>query len=347
MSGMLDAVADRLQWMDRWRACGREPFAHPAYCQLFAGDGDNAVALVLEHADGFALLPLMIRPIPGAQVGTNDAISPYGYGGPFFSGAPAPELVLAELEGWIGRTGLCSAFLRLSLDVELTAGPRTLTTEVADTSDNVVVDLRRTPDEIWAQYEHKVRKNVKKALRAGCTVRREDQLKDIESFLNVYRSTMVRRGATAWYQFDRAFFEKLSHKLAGSYSVFSVINEQGEAISVELVLESDNYLYSFLGGTLAQAFPISPNDLLKHEVVLHGQRTGRRGFVLGGGYKRGDGIFRYKRSFDPRGVRTYRTARIIGDPARYTELVDEHALRDPRASAVSDYFPAYRAPLSE
>ncbi|HEY0694777.1 MAG TPA: GNAT family N-acetyltransferase [Kribbella sp.] len=347
MTTVIDAVTDRAQWIERWQACGREPFAHPSFSQLFAGKENRAVALVVEHEDGFALLPLLIRPIPGSHRDLYDAISPYGYGGPFFSGTPAPKLVMTELQAWVRRTGLCSTFLRLSLGVDLLPGRRTPTTEVVDTSVNVVVDLQRTPDELWAQYEHKVRKNVKKALRAGCTVRRDDELEDMQSFLDVYRSTMIRRGAAARYHFDRAFFGKLSRELAGNYSVFSVLDNEGQVVSVEFVLESDHFLYSFLGGTRAEAFSISPNDLLKHEVVLHGQRTGRRGFVLGGGYEPGDGIFRYKRSFDPSGVQPYRTVRLIGDQARYAELVDESALGDPRASSVSDYFPAYRAPVSE
>jgi tyrosine-protein kinase len=80
--------------------------------------------------------------------------------------------------------------------------------------------------------------------------------------------------------------------------------------------------------TVAEAFPMSPNDLLKHEIVRHGQRTGRIGFVLGGGHRPDDGIFRYKRSFDPAGVHPFRVAKIIGDVHSYGELV---AARSPLA----------------
>jgi CelD/BcsL family acetyltransferase involved in cellulose biosynthesis len=346
---VLDSDTDREQWLQRWRSCGREPFAHPSYCELFAGDEGRAVALVLDRQDGFALLPLIIRPLralPWADEELYDAVSPYGYGGPFFSGPDDAEAVLAAVGDWAARTDLCSAFLRLSLDLDLPPGIRTPRTEVVGVSDNVVIDLRRTPEELWANYEHKVRKNVKKALRAGCSVRREERLSDVDSFLEVYTSTMRRRGAAAWYHFDRSFFTNLSDGLVDSYSVFSVLDGAGRVVSVELVLESDDYLYSFLGGTRVEAFPMSPNDLLKHEVVLHGQRTGRRGFVLGGGYEPGDGIFRYKRAFDPGGVRTFCAARVVGDGARYETLVAERDRRARRDPSGGNFFPAYRAPVT-
>jgi CelD/BcsL family acetyltransferase involved in cellulose biosynthesis len=281
--------------------------------------------------------------LPGIQAALHDATSPYGYGGPFLSGAIDVEVVLTEAEEWLVQSGLCSAFIRLSLDLDVPAGPLTPSTEIVELTDNVVVDLRRTPEELWANYEHKVRKNVKKASRSGCTVRRDDQLHDVDAFVDVYQATMRRRGAAAWYHFDRNFFATLADGLAGSYSVFSVLDATGRVISVELVLESDRFLYSFLGGTLEDSFSMSPNDLLKHEAILHGQRTGRHGYVLGGGYERGDGIFRYKRAFDPDGVRGFRTARMIGDKSRYERLSSARHSLPTQSRGV--FFPAYRAPV--
>jgi hypothetical protein len=344
---ILDATDDQDSWLERWQACGREPFAHPSYSRLFAGSDERALALVVENDAGFAMLPLIVRPVPaalGADTGLLDAISPYGYGGPFLSGAIDVEQVLIEVEDWAAREGICSAFLRLSLDLTLPAQIRMERADVTETGENVVVNLLRSPEELWTNYEHKVRKNVKKALRAGCSVRRDDRLEDVDTFLNVYEATMQRRDAAQWYRFDRAFFAQLADGLAGSYQVFSVLDADGKAVSVELVLEGDDYLYSFLGGTLQEAFPMSPNDLLKHEVASYGQQTGRRGYVLGGGYQKDDGIFRYKKAFDPRGIRAFRTARVVGSRHRYDALVAVHSQKSGHAPDGS-FFPAYRAPL--
>jgi GNAT acetyltransferase-like protein len=338
---LLDAMTDERRWLEYWHACGREPFAHPRYGTLFAGPGERAAALVAERGSGVALLPLIIRPIGDGARDGYDATSPYGYGGPFYAGDPDPDPagLLDAVARWGAQAGLCSIFLRLSLDLGPLRPPATSgaeVAEVAEVADNVIVDLRRAPDDRWRHYAPSVRNKISKARRAGCTVRHADHFDDLDGFLDVYGSTMRRRDAAAWYHFDRAFLTRFGADLAGSYAVFTVHDPDGRPVSVELVLHSARYLYSFLGGTLAEAFPMAPNDLLKHEIAEYGRRTGRSGFVLGGGYRPDDGIFRYKRAFDPHGIRPFRVAKIIGDRDRYRRLAP--------AQAEPGYFPAYRRP---
>jgi CelD/BcsL family acetyltransferase involved in cellulose biosynthesis len=333
---VLDAETDEKRWLELWEECGREPFAHPGYGRLFAQPDDRAVALVMDGPDGSALLPLILRTV---QDGVHDAISPYGYGGPFLSAGMDAGVVLDAVSQWARREHLCSVFLRLSLGLDVAARP-----EIEQASSNVVVDLRRPPDDVWRNYEHKVRKNVKKALRAGCRVERHDLRTDVDRFLEVYAATMRRRDAPARYHFDRDFIMRLADELAGFHSTFVTLDSRGRTLSVEIVLESDRFLYSYLGGTLAEAFPMSPNDLLKHEIVRYGQDSGRSGFVLGGGYRSGDGIFRYKRSFDPGGVQPFHVAKIIGDRRRYADLVAAHGRVPLSDQQGPPFFPAYRTP---
>jgi hypothetical protein len=346
----LDGQTDRAGWAALWTESDREPFAHPAYAALFAGPEERTVLLAIGDQPQPILVPLILRPAdqlpwtsepPGQPL---DATSPYGYGGPFGASERTAVPALAALHRWASDEGLCSAFLRLSLDAPLEPGAPHEGIEIVETAENVRVDLRRTAEEIWTGYEHKVRKNVKKALRAGCTVQRDDDFTDLDSFLAVYLSTMSRRNAAEWYHFDRSFFTALADEMPGCFSVFYVRDGNGHVVSAELVLKSDRHLYSFLGGTLAEAFPMAPNDLLKHHVIDYGRNTGRETFALGGGARRGDGIFTYKRAFDPSGVHMFRTARVISDAARYTRLVYERSSRS-GAPVAGDFFPAYRAPV--
>lgn len=344
MIRVLDASADEAEWLRIWEQSGREPHGHPAYGRLLAGPGERPVAVVVQVPGGTALVPLTLRPLPWDVDGW-DAVSPYGYGGPFVTAGLSHEAALEHLAVWAAEEGICSVFLRLSLDVEVSAGTRSPGLDVRELFDNVVVDLRRTPDEVWMGYEHKVRKNVNKALRAGCTVVRSDGFDDLAAFIDVYSETMRRRNASDWFRFDRAFFSGMAEELADCCCIFSVLDVTGRVISVELVLASGESLYSFLGGTREQAFSCSPNDLLKHEVIQHGLRSGRSRYVLGGGFEPGDGIFRYKKSFDPAGVRPFRVARIIGDGELYSELVDERVRRHGPLPD-GQFFPAYRAPAT-
>jgi hypothetical protein len=84
---------------------------------------------------------------------------------------------------------------------------------------------------------------------------------------------------------------------------------------------------------------MAPNDLLKHEIIEWADGQGLVAYVLGGGYQRGDGIFRYKRGFNPDGVVPFHGLRLIGSPEIYGQLSAASTGANP-----STFFPAYRAP---
>ena len=343
MIRVFNSGADRQAWLDVWAATGREPFAHPSYVEAISGAGDRPIALAIEVDDGLALVPLLLRSISIGGIDAQDAISPYGYGGPFMSGDISYNHLFAIMDGWARALGLCSLFMRLSLDFEPQSAPVLPPgVSICDSGENVIVDLSRSEDELWSSYDRKVRKNVRKSLRGGCQVSKHSDASQLDAFIDVYGSTMERRGARSWYRFSEHFFRELVDGLMGSFSIFTVSDEDGDVVSAEMVLESDAWLYSFLGGTKESAFHLAPNDLLKHEVAVHGIQTERRGYVLGGGYGRDDGIFRYKRSFDPTGVRTFRTARFIGDQRRYDDLVEAQQA-EMSGELEAGFFPQYRA----
>ena len=345
-----DDEDDRRTWLAAWRDCGREPFAHPAYVELFAGSpGEHARCLVARSEGSVAILPFVLRPIAhevrelGPQV--VDAISPYGYGGPYGNTRHLAARIWSPLAAWMRSEGVVSLFARLALDAVL---PTDLPadTVVGTTAENVVVDLTRPEAEQWLHYEHKVRKNVKKALHAELSVTITSQFANLGEFVALYHDTMSRRDASAFYRFDYSFFETLQREMPENCIAVEVRDHVGRLVSAELVLSSDRLLYSYLGGTREDAFPARPNDLLKHEVINYGRETGRRGYVLGGGYSAGDGIFRYKRSFDPTGSVPFRTLRLIADGPAYALLTAAHGCEDTVGEDGDEgFFPVYRRPV--
>jgi len=245
----------------------------------------------------------------------------------------------------MAREKIVSLFGRLALD---TPTPSDLPSgaSVKSDSDNVVVDLTRLATDQWQHYEHKVRKNVKKAIRANLRVELKQSFSDLEEFSQLYESTMDRREASSWYYFGLDFFTSLTDRLNGSYIAAEVRDVTNCLVSAELILCSDKYLYSFLGGTLREAFPYAPNDLLKHAAIDYGRESGRSGYVLGGGYSKGDGIYRYKRAFDPTGCSPFRRMEMIADQGIYDSLVAERLRHEcsgaPSAQLGDGFFPAYR-----
>jgi len=356
LSGETFAVLDvadpagRTEWLRRWLAWpAREPMAHPAYVALFARPGDRAVCLAAGAGAAGVLYPLVLRPLaaePWASPGEDrwDATTPYGYGGPFSWGA---SLVSAEgfwsaAGEWLRGARVVCSFARLSLfEDELLP----FEGEVADLMPNVVRTLDLSQEALWRDYAHKVRKNVAAARRAGLAFELDAEGRRLDDFLAIYESTMDRRNAAEGYYFPRGFFESVVREMPGAFA-FAHVLDAGRVVSTELVLRSARRLYSFLGGTLAEAFEKRPNDLLKHEVAEWGRGAGLDAYVLGGGYGGPDGIFRYKLSFAPGGEVPFRVGRSIHDRDAYEALVarrhDHEASLGGTWSPREGFFPAYR-----
>ncbi len=337
-----------------WAWSSREVFAHPAYVSLFAQPTDRPLCAFMETPRGWVLYPVILRQIPEAEYGgiadgATDLTTPYGYGGPFATGDSADYAAAfwEQFDEWAASERVVSEFIRLALPQEaLLSHPG----EREEKQLSVVRSLDLSEDQLWMDVEHKVRKNVKRARRSGVTIELDSCGDRLSQFMRIYRTTMDRRCARSGFYFPESFFERIHTRLQGQYMYFHAW-VGGEIVSTELVLVSEEAVYSFLGGTDELAFGTRPNDLLKYEVMLWAKRAGKRRFVLGGGYVPDDGIFRYKRSFAPRGLVPFSIVRRILIPDVYERLVEARTLtgRQVDGNWVPDagFFPRYRAELPE
>jgi hypothetical protein len=345
---ILDASVpvERGEWLALWeRWPGREVFAHPDYVRLFARPCDRAVCAVGEDAGGAILFPLVLRPLatePWAAPGERrwDAVSPYGYGGPFAFGAGPrdDDAFWRAHDAFCREAGVVSTFARLSLfDAQL---PR-LPGPVEPRGPNVVRALGPDLSAIWMEYERSVRANVKTAERSGVTIELDHAGARLDAFIEVYEHTMRRRGAAGWYFFPRAFFESLVGSLAGQFVFFHALHA-GEVVSSELILVSREHAYMLLSATSAEAYPLRPNDLLRHRTVEWAAERGLRAYVLGGGYEPGDGVYRHKRNFAPRGQLPFRVACLVHDEDAAKELEARRAAAEGGWAPKAGWFPSYR-----
>lgn len=348
---VLDAsnVQERAMWLNYWDTWPmHEVFAHPDYVSLFAGSDDRAMCAVLDSVQGKVMFPFLLRSLRSLDWFSGpddvyDIAGPYGYGGAYAIGSPIPTLFWHEFEQWALHNKIVSVFTRLSLFPDQLI-PFTGTVEVK--SQNVVRYLDLDPDAMWMAYDHKVRKNVKRAQQNGLRVEIDLTGERLADFLSIYYATMDRNNAAKQYYFEETFFRKIIDQLTTQCAFFHVWDDS-RIVSSELVLLSHNDIYSFLGGTYPDAYPARPNDLLKHAIIEWGQAQGKRAFVLGGGYEDNDGIFRYKKSFAPNGVVPFKVGKHIYDLHLYEELIKQHqnweAARHREWTPSLNFFPAYRS----
>lgn len=322
-------------------------FFYPSYGKLYE-QIEGGTCEIFEHVgrEGTICNMYIKRPVPWLVDGVQyyDVTTPYGYGGPVVtSGESSKALISGYYEAWekfCCDNKIVAEFLRFHLydntDLRLHYPG-----EVIQISDSIVRDLTPTMDEIWMEFEHKVRKNVKKAKCKGLTVTTDTTGEYLPVFLDIYYKTMKRNKAKKYYYFEPCFFEDINRTLNGLYIYFHVWHNE-QIISTELVLYSQNYSYSFLGGTLEDFYPLRPNDLLKYEIIKWCKESGRKVFILGGGYHPDDGIYHYKKAFAPgKDVPFYMGRKVYQDKI-YNQLIAIRA-KTPEFDAKSQFFPLYRS----
>jgi GNAT acetyltransferase-like protein len=335
---------DLARWVALWeRWPRREVMGHPEYARLFARPCDRVVCAAGEEEGGGAILfPLILRPLaaePWASAGEErlDAVTPYGYGGPFAWGERDEGAFWRAHAAWCREARIVSTFVRLSLFPEQLAA---LPGGIEERARNIVVPLDGGAEALWRGYEGKVRRWVKFAEANGLETELDREGRRLEAFIRIYTHTMERHHADRWYFFSHDFFTQLFTRLAGHVALFHTL-ARGEVVSSDLLLCSAEHVYYFLGGTDADAFPLGPNYLLKHRIASWAAAEGKKSYVLGGGYEPDDGLFRYKRAYARRGEVSFRVARLVHDPAAYAELLAQRA--SPGWSPRAEFFPAYRA----
>ena len=342
---------DRALWLTLWNAWPRrEVFAHPAYVELFARPSAvRSRAAVYSDERVTVIYPFLLRDLapeswcPPSFAPATDITTAYGYGGPFMFGDEKDCPFWHHFNDWASDQGVVSEFIRRSL---FTGELLTYPGSTEERMSNIVRPLDRSLADIWMDFEHKVRKNVQKAQRAGVEIQFDSTGQRCDEFMRIYSDTMVRREARQSYNFGRDFFAKLQSGLSGHYTYVHAVAD-GAVISTELVLVSAQRVYSFLGGTDSSKYDLRPNDLLKFEIIRWAHGLGKECFVLGGGYGADDGIFRYKRSFAPTGTTAFSVGYRVLRAQAYDGLVAARLAglrKNVSDVAASGYFPAYRAP---
>lgn len=345
-----DDGSQRRAWIDLLDSTPEvEPFAHPAYLDLFASESDRPFCGVMTSGESVVIFPFLRRSLhglPGVPGELSDRADicapPHGWGGPWVLAASGDRdgLVTDFYTGfaeWAAGEGIVSdyhTFDPLEKSEDCYPG------EVQVKLPIVIRSLDLDDEAMWSDFDAKVRNNVRRA-RKSLTVEFDEDGRELQAFLDIHKHTMERRGAAPRYRFTRSFFEHVVAGLSGRF-VFVHVRHGDEIVSTELDLLSQRCVYSFAGGTRADAFPLRPNDLLKHELIRWARSRGAKSLVLGGGVAGADNLFRYKRSFAPSGTRQLMIGRWIMDGEAYDSLVSH---RDRwQAQDTTGFFPAYRAP---
>lgn len=349
---------DRALWLQLWQASEREPFAHPAYMELYAGQDAAARCALYENVTGQVFYPFLLRNIPRKNgrmpSGTPafDIISPYGYGGPLLVEKPAKNRMMdagntaqaikneqktalfndfyRNFHQWAQQNHIVSEFVRFSL---FSQAREHYFGRVEHNNDSVVCNLQRSQEALWKSLQPKVRRRVRSALKQGLMIEQDVRWASLNDFVEVYHATMRRLNAKPFYYFPKPFFESLKAALGEQCQLFNVRHEN-QMVASMLLLTSENRVYSFLSGGLRAFFHLSGNDLLQYHSIRWALESGFKTYVMGGGYKKNDGIFAFKEAFAPGSTLPFYTGKTIFDEKTYESLAGN--------TSYNGFFPAYR-----
>jgi hypothetical protein len=302
-----------------------EPYFLQAYVATFSNGLKNLICFSyqsnINNANVIMLGYLNSIVIGEEKIKYYDFITPYGYTGPFLSKNIVDsdiEMFWKLVDAWYDKNNVVTEFIRFNLFGNEKHYSGKIFTTMLNVKGKIIEE-----EEQWKSFDRKVRKNVNKAKRENLSSKvyfLNIAVEKITEFYDIYIQTMKRTNANVsfLYSFDE-FKRFLSNN--ENHAAICTIYFENTPVSSELLLVSNNVIYSFLGGTNDIYFDKRPNDFLKVEALNWARTQGKKYYVLGGGYGFEDGIFKYKKAFFPKDVVNFYTGRKVLNEKKYNELV--------------------------
>ena len=324
-------------WEATLEGLRHDAYHRPGYVALQARGVGRALAFRYREDGSTLLLPLVVRPVEGADA--VDATSPYGYPGPVSDASLDDEgfwhRACAALVAALGEVGAVTCFVRLHpllaarLDVLARFG------HLVQHGHTVVVDLARSEEEMWAATRKRDRNYVNRARAAGVDVVFDD-FSTLGEVARAYAQTMERLGAAVGYRFRRGDFEALRAAVGDDLHLATVVH-RGEVVAGVFLLERCGIVQLHLGGTRDGALDLNADKVEVDAVRRWAKARGASALHLGGGLGGSeDSLFRFKSGFSKE-RRAFFTWHLVLDRGR------EEALTAERGGARGDgFFPAYR-----
>jgi hypothetical protein len=326
----------------------------PAYRSIFGSHTFMSIAaahnryepqlLVVEDGSGIIAYPYFLRPTNTLEFASGivafDSMTPE-FTGPVVTGFASADLrrsFKAAIEAEVQQHCIVSEFAHLHpwadqdgmLDVSLTTYDREI----------VWIDVSLGKDVLWREhFSHACRKNINRSQRENVRVFEAETEDHIREFHRIYLHTMNRNNARSSYYFGLDYFLSIFRKL-GSNARFVLAEHDGRIIASVLYLHDAHDVYSYLGGADADSQEARPSNAVIFDTINWARECRKKRFILGGGYRPDDGIFRFKSSFSRNLVKFY-TYRRIHLSETYAELERLWKVRYGDASA-SRHFPPYR-----
>ena len=301
-------------------------YFYPDYIWLneLAEQNSKAIVLYLCSDSGFAWYPVIIRPLP-EQFGLTqfDATSPYGFAGPLIIAANPDDrsILLSQLgqawQNYCQQNGIIAEFCRFHPLLENNLGVSWL--EAHQVKDVVYFDLTVTVETLPERLHSQKRRSLKKADKSNLVFSTE--WKHYDAFKALYQASMEQKNADSFYHFSSPFFDRIEEialRHPDNIKLHSVLRDD-TVISSGIFFAAGDIVEYFLGANAPEARNVHSSAWMLWETALTSKAEGYAKYVLGGGVKADDELFRFKQQLSPL-TAPYSIGRKVVDAEAYEQL---------------------------
>ena len=306
---------------------------------------ENGKAEIFEYKDenGKITNQFLIRKIPDKIEGKEyfDIVTPYGYGGSIIENLIGDKEKLLqryqeEFSKYCLENNIVSEFVRFHPIVKNYEDFGKMYN--AKYMRKTLITKLQEDDPVQNQFGKSCRKNIRQALNKGVTYKITQKPDNIDSFKDIYYSTMDRNSATDYYYFDDEYFNNLL-KYFKSNIIFIEAIFENKVIAAGLYFTYKDIIHIHLSGTLTEFLYLSPAYILRYAVTLWGKENGYKLIHHGGGRSNSeeDTLYLFKKNF----AKLYDTDFYIGRKIWNTDIYNK--LCNLKCVDVNEeFFPAYR-----
>lgn len=326
-----------------------------AYLQVAALNEEGEILLgIYQHPEGIVIYPFVQRPLNklnlnAAISGANyDIITPFEYGGALIQTANPQNRSILQAEfhraltDYCHSQGIVSEFVRFHPLLKVDRDWEKYY-NLRHNCANIIIDLTKTPAEIFAEYHRHNRRDVRLALRRGVQIEKvANTPANFQQFAAIYYPTMDKHQAKPFYYFSSAYFEALANLKDDLIALYFAKDSQENIVSAAIFLIGDRFVHYHLSATVPGASKLCSVNLLLHNVILEMQQAGKQYLHLLGAPAAQPSLLAFKSKFSGDRANYYVGTKIYNLPA-YNALCTAWKQTYPQKDAPANFFPLYRA----
>lgn len=327
----------------------RDLYFEPAYGKLYEKI-ENGICENFSFESNLGKIDHMFikRKIPMAVNGRTyfDIVTPYGYGGPLVikcAEGRKNELVNEfekAFQKYCKYNNIVSEFVRFHPIVDNSEDFQSIY-NIENIRSTIGTNIHDYENPIDSEFSRSAIKIIRKATNLGLQFKITEKPDTLNSFKEIYYSTMNRNGASEYYYFDDDYFNRCLESFKNNIILVEVLVED-KVIAAGFYFVYGKIIHAHLSGTLKEYLSYSPAYIIKYATAIWAKEHDIALIHYGGGKSnsKDDPLYLFKKKFGKNTEFEFCVGKKIWNQRIYEELNKTVGTVEK-----TSYFPAYRSKM--